>query len=153
MDYTTHQDSFLGEIFTNIMYPPNRVDFFPTLYTRVRLKEWVNSWDMHHEAEGALILGIPNPTPPLRPLSEVFNQSNALVELFKKKFPMTPRGYHTVSQRRKGKNRNAHGSRLSNFQNAPPCAERKVLCPHTLEIFLPVLYLWYQHQGHHVCQL
>jgi hypothetical protein len=43
MDYTTHQDSFLGEIFTNIMYPPNRVDFFPTLYTRVRLKEWVNS--------------------------------------------------------------------------------------------------------------
>ncbi len=79
-----------------------------------------------------------SPTP--RPLSEVFNQCNVLEEFYFIFSDDTQRVPYGITEK-KGKNRNAHGSRLSNFQNAPPCAERKVLCPDTLEIFLPVLYL------------
>lgn len=99
------------------------------LYTRVRLKEWGNSWDMHHEAEGALILGIPNPTPPLRPLSEVFNQSNALVELnffFSRWYPEGTIRYH---REEKGKIEMPMGAGFPIFKMPHPVQREKFCAP------------------------
>jgi hypothetical protein len=111
----------------NIMYPPNRVNFFRMLYTRVRLEEWGKSWEVHHGAGRALILGIPDPTPPLRLIAEVFNQCKALVEFLFTISDYTQRVPYGITGKKKGKIEMPMGAGFPIFK-MPHHVQREKFC-------------------------